>query len=501
MIRRAGGNDRGGAASKFDREVPLGSDGTPSSPSSPASLPTAATCTARLPFPSAMAGASSRFDDISAIQGADSRSGRRDASPRAVSPDGIYSAGPAASFLPRLKELYDAESDQGCRMVRRGGGGKGAGGGGRRGAGGADAEKGNRADERADGPEGDEVQTVLERAKERLLFASCLPGMLRAGRGSKVCPAASTALNPPRPAKPLILYSYEGNQFCRLLREILTKLNLPYELRSAGKGSPRREELAAMTRGSSRCPYLIDPNTGASMPESTDIAEYLYSTYALWTPPSELLRTASDVVAPLLAPLHRVVAPLQAGPKRDNEYKYASDDAEAKAEVYEEISSRLVVICELSHRSCLAGTRYLNISRSSIGRVQPLENAWLHYLPGWQQTDVGTSRLPFRDRPGGRGQRDDSSCSKRQFQHDNYASAEAIWKGLLAGRVFGGGGLPASCRQGNALVTGGSLSSIVGHGGAVKVAAGPYWSCCHSWMTNACEKYNSEYKAGAFQCL
>ncbi|KAL7529358.1 hypothetical protein ACHAWF_002946 [Thalassiosira exigua] len=309
-----------------------------------------------------------------------------------VSPDGISSAGPAASFLPVLKELYDVESDRECRTVREriteldlvvgrvipsAEGSKARAekeeGGGELAAptlvvevdgreetfvGAEDIleffddkfsaaeKKGNRADERADaGPEGDEVQMTLERAKERLIdFASYLPGILRAGRGSKVCSAASTALNPPRPAKPLILYSYEGNQFCRLVREILTELDLPYELRSAGKGSPRREELAALTGGSSQCPYLIDPNTGASMPESQDIAEYLYSTYALWTPPSELLRTASDVVTPLLAPLYRIATPLQAGSKRENEYEYASDVAEAKAEIYEDISSRPVVI-------------------------------------------------------------------------------------------------------------------------------------------------------------
>ena len=49
------------------------------------------------------------------------------------------------------------------------------------------------------------------------------------------------------------------------------KLDITYELRSAGKGSPRREELAKLTGGSSQCPYLIDPNTDIQMPESKDI--------------------------------------------------------------------------------------------------------------------------------------------------------------------------------------------------------------------------------------
>ena len=75
--------------------------------------------------------------------------------------------------------------------------------------------------------------------------------------------------------------------------------------------------------------------------------EYLYSNYALWTPPSELLRSVSDIVTPLLKPVYKVIAPLQAGSKRENELEYTSDIAEAKAEIYDEISSRPVVICEL----------------------------------------------------------------------------------------------------------------------------------------------------------
>ena len=109
----------------------------------------------------------------------------------------------------------------------------------------------------------------IEQVKETLLnVASYLPGMLRAGRGTSVCSAASSKQSPPLL---LILYSYEGNQFCRLVREVLTELDITYELRSAGKGSPRREELAKLTGGSSQCPYLIDPNTDIQMPESKDI--------------------------------------------------------------------------------------------------------------------------------------------------------------------------------------------------------------------------------------
>jgi len=191
--------------------------------------------------------------------------------------------------------------------------------------------------------EEDVAGDLLSKADDVLSF---VPGILRAGRGSKVCGAASSSLAVPRPEKPLVLYSYEGNQFCRLVREVLTELDIVYELRSAGKGSPRREELASITGGSSQCPYLIDPNTGIKMPGSKDIIKYLYKTYADFIPPSELLKSVSDVVTPLLKPVYKAIAPLQAGSSRENEFEYKSELAEAKAKIFEEIASAPVVICE-----------------------------------------------------------------------------------------------------------------------------------------------------------
>lgn len=312
--------------------------------------------------------------------------------PRGVTVSGgVSSVGPAASFLPTCKKLYDIENNRDCRAVRE-----------------RITEldlvieqvipatKNSRVVEASGSPidikalpileaevDGKEVtisgvkdifeffddkfgtekeskkdvskvavedvSDPLEQGKDQLLnvasdLTAFIPGILRAGRGSSVCSAASSSLATPRPEKTLILYSYEGNQFCRLVREVLTELDIVYELKSAGKGSPRREELASITGGSSQCPYLIDPNTGVKMAESIDIVDYLYSEYAMWTPPNELLQLASGVVTPLLSPLYKVIAPLQAGSNRENEFEYTSDIAEAKAEIYDEISSKAVVI-------------------------------------------------------------------------------------------------------------------------------------------------------------
>jgi len=127
---------------------------------------------------------------------------------------------------------------------------------------------------------GDVIKTPP--APEDFFFASTfvtgwIPSLFRPGRGAAV---EEVMVGKPPPAQMLTLYSYDGNQFCRFVREILCELDLPYQLRSTGKGSPRREELSALS-GRTTAPFLVDPNTGKQMGESVDIVNYLLETYAL----------------------------------------------------------------------------------------------------------------------------------------------------------------------------------------------------------------------------
>jgi glutathione S-transferase len=83
-----------------------------------------------------------------------------------------------------------------------------------------------------------------------------------------------------RPAELLELYSYEGSPFCRIAREALCELELPYVLHNVPRQSPDREEFVSIS-GKMQVPFLCDPNTGIQMFESGDIRRYLYDTYAL----------------------------------------------------------------------------------------------------------------------------------------------------------------------------------------------------------------------------
>jgi len=174
-------------------------------------------------------------------------------------------------------------------------------------------------------------EELKKKVVDALVFLSePLPSFLRFRRALDVAGCARS-LETPRPSKPLILYSYEGNQFCRLVREVLSELDIPYELKSAGKGSSKRAELAKITGGSTQCPFLIDPNTNTKMQESKDIIEYLYKNYATFTPPNEVLGFISSIITPVLKPLFKVLAPLQAGSSSENKTEYEAEMTAAKA--------------------------------------------------------------------------------------------------------------------------------------------------------------------------
>ncbi|BBN13346.1 protein MpGST1 [Marchantia polymorpha subsp. ruderalis] len=111
---------------------------------------------------------------------------------------------------------------------------------------------------------------------ESTLVTGWVPTILRAGRGMMLYSKASSDT----PSQKLELYSYENNQFARLVRETLCELEIPYILRNAGKGSALRGSLLKLA-GSTKVPYLVDPNTGRSMGESQDIISYLFATYGV----------------------------------------------------------------------------------------------------------------------------------------------------------------------------------------------------------------------------
>lgn len=104
-------------------------------------------------------------------------------------------------------------------------------------------------------------------------FTAMLASAPRPGFGTRYHPAR-------QPDQPLELYSFESSPFCRIVRERLCALELPYLLHNVAKESPSRDAFVKRS-GRMMVPYLVDPNTGTALFESADIVRYLDETYAL----------------------------------------------------------------------------------------------------------------------------------------------------------------------------------------------------------------------------
>lgn len=100
-----------------------------------------------------------------------------------------------------------------------------------------------------------------------------LASALRPGFGAFARPSRA-------PEQPLELWSFEASPFCRIVREALSSLEIPYRLHNVAKGSPSRQAFIARS-GKMQVPFLHDPNTGADMFESADITDYLRRTYEI----------------------------------------------------------------------------------------------------------------------------------------------------------------------------------------------------------------------------
>ncbi|MDP9151267.1 MAG: glutathione S-transferase N-terminal domain-containing protein [Myxococcota bacterium] len=138
---------------------------------------------------------------------------------------------------------------------------------------------------------GTEVQLTDSDAIVRHLFSRYgdgkVPLALRAGaltdRTSRVASLlrrskGQHALASKTPDQLLELYSYEASPYCRLVREVLSQLELPYVLHNVARGSPKRAAFIERA-GKMQVPYLVDQVHGIAMFESRAIVKYLEDRY------------------------------------------------------------------------------------------------------------------------------------------------------------------------------------------------------------------------------
>ncbi|MEG2358967.1 glutathione S-transferase N-terminal domain-containing protein [Acinetobacter sp.] len=100
-----------------------------------------------------------------------------------------------------------------------------------------------------------------------------LSAIVEGGRGASGTPY------PKQPEKALKLYEFEGSPFCRRVREVMTVLNLDYEVYPCPKGGQRYRQEMKQLGGKKQFPFLVDENTGDQLYESQDIIHYLFKHY------------------------------------------------------------------------------------------------------------------------------------------------------------------------------------------------------------------------------
>lgn len=82
-----------------------------------------------------------------------------------------------------------------------------------------------------------------------------------------------------QPEKTLELYDIELSPYCRLVRELLSEMDIDVMIYPCPGGGKRFRPKVAELGGKMMFPFLHDPNTGVKMNESADILEYLGKTY------------------------------------------------------------------------------------------------------------------------------------------------------------------------------------------------------------------------------
>ena len=105
------------------------------------------------------------------------------------------------------------------------------------------------------------------------VLQALLSGVTEGGRGVSGTPF------PKQPEKALKLYEFEGSPFCRRVREVLTTLNLDYEVYPCPKGGTKYRKVVKDLGGKRQFPFLVDENTDEKLYESHDIIHYLFKHY------------------------------------------------------------------------------------------------------------------------------------------------------------------------------------------------------------------------------
>lgn len=127
------------------------------------------------------------------------------------------------------------------------------------------------------------------------IASSLLSTMLRGSTGINSEPATI------KPERLLQLYDIENCPYCRLVREVLTELDLDVEIYPCPQSGERYRPELIERGGKAQFPYLVDPNTGEELYESLDIIAYLFESYGMRPVPAKWRLGKLQTIGSMLA--------------------------------------------------------------------------------------------------------------------------------------------------------------------------------------------------------
>ena len=214
------------------------------------------------------------------------------------------------------------------------------------------------------------------------IATASLTSLLRGGLGMSVGAVGK------RPAEVLEIYEFEGCPFCRKAREALSILDLSAVIHPCPKGGHRYRDELIERGGKAQFPYLIDPNTGTEMYESSDIVDYLFAEYGDGKPPAALRGSGLATLAVVASGIGRGTA---------GTYVRSSRAPLKPLELYSFEASpfcRLVreTLCELE-----LGYRLHNVAKGSAQREAFIKRSGKMQVPYLADPNTGTELFESAD--------------------------------------------------------------------------------------------------------
>lgn len=191
-----------------------------------------------------------------------------------------------------------------------------------------------------------------------------------------------------RPEKQLELYEFEACPFCRKVREALSILDLEVRIFPCPKGGERFRPALIKRGGKALFPYLVDPNTGVEMYESSDIVRYLFSQYGDGSVPLMLGLGPLTDISSMISGLSRGTAGSRVTPSREPHEPLELASYEASP------FSRLVreALCSLEIPYLLR-----NVARGSPSRASFTERSGKMMVPWLRDPNTGTEMFESQD--------------------------------------------------------------------------------------------------------